>query len=263
VTQIKDVKQENPIVKTLVFDDKLCQKAMPGQFVMVWIPGLDEIPMSVSSASSKNVSVCVKKVGQATEALHRLKIGDLIGIRGPLGNGFSLTRKGNALMVGGGTGLVPLTFLGEKLAKFSVKTTFLAGAKTKNGLLLMDRIESVVKRTKGKMITTTDDGSCGIKCMATEPAKELLEKEKFDMVYTCGPEPMMRKMLSLAEQHNVALQASLERLMRCAIGVCGSCVIGGFRVCMDGPVFAKKQLLAVKDEFGRFKLGFDGRKTRI
>jgi dihydroorotate dehydrogenase electron transfer subunit len=73
----------------------------------------------------------------------------------------------------------------------------------------------------------------------------------------------MVKMFLLAEQHNVPLQASLERLMRCAIGICGSCVIGGFRVCVDGPVFTKEQLQAIRDEFGRFRLDFDGRKGRI
>jgi len=263
IVQIKETKQENLTVKTLVFDEKLCQKAVPGQFVMVWIPGLDEIPMSVSSASYNSVSISVEKVGQATEALHKMKVGDIIGIRGPFGNGFQQTKEGNVLIVGGGTGLIPLTFLGEKLAKSSVKMTFIAGAKTKNELLFADRIESYIQKSRGKTVTTTDDGSCGIKCMATKPAEELLAKENFDMVYTCGPEPMMHKMLLLTEQYDVPLQASLERLMRCAIGICGSCVLGGFRVCVDGPVFTKEQLRKVKDEFGRFKLDFDGRKTRI
>jgi len=74
---------------------------------------------------------------------------------------------------------------------------------------------------------------------------------------------MRKKMFLLAEQHDVALQASLERLMHCAMGLCGSCVLGGFRVCMDGPVFTKEKLRSVKDEFGRFKLNFDGRKVKV
>jgi dihydroorotate dehydrogenase electron transfer subunit len=230
---------------------------------MVWIPGLDEIPMSVSCASPSNMSVSVENVGQATSALHKMKTGDQIGIRGPFGNGFALTKKGSVLIVGGGTGLIPLAFLVEKLAKFQVKMTFLAGAKTRSDLLFQRRIESLVRKTRGKMTVTTDDGSCGLRCIVTEPVEESLAKERFDMVYTCGPEPMMVKMLSLAEEHHLPLQASLERLMRCAMGICGSCVIGGFRVCMDGPVFTKEQLRTVKDEFGCFKLGFDGRKKKI
>lgn len=263
IIQIKTIKQENPMVKTLVFDDEICGKAVPGQFVMVWIPGLDEVPMSISSASSNRVSISVERVGQATETLHQTKVGDLIGIRGPFGNGFSLTKKGSVLIVGGGTGLIPLMFLGEKLVKFSVKMTFLAGAKMKDELLFLDRIESFIQKTRGKMVVTTDDGSYGIKGTVTEPAEELLEKEKFKMIYACGPEPMMYKMFLLAEQHDVKFEASLERLMRCAMGICGSCVLGGFRVCVDGPVFTKEKLRTVREEFGRFKLDFDGKKVKI
>lgn len=250
-------------MKTLFFDDKLCRKAVPGQFVMVWVPGLDEIPMSVSYTSSDDVSISVEKVGPATEALHQLRKGGLIGVRGPFGNGFRLIRKGSVLIVGGGTGLIPLTFLGEKLAKFPVKMTFMAGAKTRGELLFQKRIKSFTQKVRGKLVVTTDDGSYGLKCMATKAAEEVLAKEKFNTVYTCGPERMMHKMFLLAEQHNVPLQASLERLMRCAIGICGSCMLGGLRVCMDGPVFTKEQLRTVKEEFGRFKLNFDGRKARV
>jgi dihydroorotate dehydrogenase electron transfer subunit len=261
--RIKKIKQEGSRIKTLVFDDENCRKAIPGQFVMVWIPGLDEIPMSVScNSSSNNVSVTVEKVGQATEALCGLKIDNQIGIRGPFGNGFSFTKKGGVLIVGGGTGLIPLAFLGESLAEFPVKMTFLAGAKTKDELLFQDRIKSLTRTIGGRMVVTTDDGSCGLRCMVTEPVERILAKERFDMIYTCGPEPMMHKMFLLSEQHNLPLQASLERLMRCAIGICGSCMLGGFRVCKDGPVFTREQIHFVENEFGRFRLDFDGRSVR-
>jgi len=263
VVPLKKAKQENSSVKTLFFYDGLCRKALPGQFIMVWIPGLDEIPMSISYTFSQGASISVEKVGPATEALHALRAGDLIGIRGPFGNGFHLTKKGSVLLVGGGTGLIPLAFLSEKLAKLGVKITFMAGAKTKEKLLFIDKIWGFTRKNRGKMIVTTDDGSCGIRCLVTDAAEELLVKEKFDMIYACGPEPMMYKMLSLAEKHDVAFQASLERLMRCAMGICGSCMLGKFRVCVDGPVFTKEQLLTVKDEFGRFKLNFNGKRLKI
>ena len=263
VVKIKETRQENSGVKTLTFEEKTCLEASPGQFVMVWIPCVDEIPMSISCVSAKGVSISVEKVGQATSALHRMKEGDLIGVRGPYGNGFSMTKKGDILMVGGGTGLIPLTFLGEQLARLDVKITFLTGAKTKNELLFLDRIESFVQRARGRMIVTTDDGSYGIKGIVTQPAEDLMRKEEFDMVYTCGPEPMMHKMFSLAETYDVSLEVSLERLMRCAIGICGSCVLGGFRVCVDGPVFTREQLQQVKEEFGRFKLNFDGTRVKL
>jgi dihydroorotate dehydrogenase electron transfer subunit len=262
--RIKKIKQESSRVKTIVFDDENCFKAIPGQFVMVWIPGLDEVPMSVfCNSASSSVSITVEKVGKATEALCGLKTDEQIGIRGPFGNGFSCTKKGNVLIVGGGTGLIPLAFFEERLTEFPVRTTFLAGAKTKDELLFQDRIKSLTKATGGRMIVTTDDGSCGLKCMVTQPVERLLAKERFDMIYTCGPERMIHKMFSLSEQHNLPLQASLERLMRCAIGICGSCMLGGFRVCKDGPVFTREQLHSAEIEFGRFKLDFKGRRVRI
>jgi dihydroorotate dehydrogenase electron transfer subunit len=82
------------------------------------------------------------------------------------------------------------------------------------------------------------------------------------MIYTCGPEPMMHKMFLLAEQHKVPLQASLERIMRCSIGLCGSCQIGKLRVCKDGPVLNSEQLRSIKEEFGKFRLDFTGKKIK-
>jgi dihydroorotate dehydrogenase electron transfer subunit len=91
----------------------------------------------------------------------------------------------------------------------------------------------------------------------------MLAEEEFDMVYACGPEQMILKVFELAENHRVSMQASLERLMRCAIGLCGSCVIGKYRVCADGPVFTSTQLREVKDEFGSSKRDRYGKRVPI
>jgi dihydroorotate dehydrogenase electron transfer subunit len=112
-------------------------------------------------------------------------------------------------------------------------------------------------------VSATEDGSYGIKCLATKPLESLLAKEKFDMIYTCGPEPMMVKTFVLAEKRGIALEASLERLMRCAIGLCGSCVVGKYRVCRDGPVFTSNQLREVKKEFGISKRDFYGKRIPL
>jgi len=258
--KILDVKNETPTVKTFTFHDKLCAKAKPGQFVMVWIPGVDEVPMTLSAMDSEKVSaITVEKVGVATKALHKMKVGNLIGIRGPFGNSFKPT-KGSVMIVGGGTGLTSLAPLAEKIANLDCKITFLLGAKTRGQLLFLDRVETSMTKAKGKMLAVTEDGGHGRRGLVTKPAEQLLAKEKFDMVYTCGPEQMMHKMFMLTERYKTPLQASLERLMRCAIGLCGTCVIGKFRVCRDGPVFSSQQLREVKDEFGRLKRGFDGKR---
>jgi len=257
IVKIQDVKEENSTVKTFTFRDKHCAKAKPGQFVMVWIPGVDEIPMSLSSISTDGISsITVAEVGEATKALHKKKVGEVLGIRGPYGNGFALT-KGNVMIVGGGTGLTPLVPLAESLVRLSAKIVFMVGAKTWDDLFFLDKIGTVVP----EVAATTEDGSYGLKGFVTELAEQILEKQRFDMIYACGPEQMMFKMFLSSELHNTPFQASLERYIRCGIGICGSCCMGEYRICRDGPVFSGEQLRKARHEFGLFKREVDGNKV--
>ncbi len=263
IVEIMEVKKESVKVRTFTFRDKLCRKAEAGQFVMVWIPGVDEVPMSLSTITSEGLSsITVAEVGEATRALNQRKTGDIMGIRGPFGNGFTPIR-GNVMIVAGGTGVGPLVPLTEKLAKTAAKVTLLVGAKTKDELLFLGRLEKALSHVDSKTVFTTDDGSYGLTGLVTEQAEQQLTKENFDVIYTCGPEQMIYKMFLLAEQHKIPLQASLERIMRCAIGICGSCGIGKLMVCKDGPVLTSEQLRSVKEEFGRFQLDLAGRKTKL
>ena len=263
VTEIVDIKTENPDVKTFTFVDKLCGKAEPGQFVMVWIPGVDEIPMSLSSITTEGLtSITVHAVGDASWALHKKDKGNQIGIRGPFGNGF-VPAEGNVMLVGGGTGLAPLMPLTEKLVKVADKVTVLSGVKCRDNLVFIDRLPDILAAVDSETVFTTEDGSYGIECVVTEQVEKKLQKQKFDMIYTCGPEKMMYSMFLLAEQHKVPLQASLERMMRCAIGLCGSCQIGKLRVCKDGPVLNSEQLRSVKEEFGKFQLDLTGKRIKL
>ena len=262
-TKILNAKTESPTVKTLTFKDEECAKAKPGQFLMLWVPGVDEIPLSILDADEDGaVSVAVKNVGEASSALHGKKNGDIIGIRGPFGNGFT-EREGKMLMVGGGTGVAPLFFLTRRLASASLNPFFVLGAKTKDELLYLNELKDVIAKAGGELITTTEDGSCGAKGMCTEPVEQLLAEEEFDVIYACGPEPMIRKVFDLSGKYEVALEASLERIMRCAVGLCGSCVVGKYRVCRDGPVFTSRQLDEVREEFGFSKRDIDGRKIPL
>jgi dihydroorotate dehydrogenase electron transfer subunit len=254
-SEILDVKPESPTVKAFVLGDRLCSKAKPGQFLMLWIPGIDEIPLSILEAGNGRVSVAVKMVGDATRHLHEMKRGDLLGLRGPFGTSFTESR-GRVILVGGGTGTAPLLFLAKRLAAKADRLSFVIGARTKSELLFLKELDSVC--AEESLTGTTEDGSYGLQCLATEPLEDLLKKQNFNMIYTCGPEAMMRKVFDLAEKRRMPMEASLERLMRCGIGLCGSCVIGKYRVCRDGPVFNISQLSEVKDEFGVSKLGFDG-----
>lgn len=266
IVSIIEVKNETPTIKTSFFHDRLAANATPGQFVMVWIPGVDEVPMSLSTMNPKEglAAVTVKKVGDATSELHKMRAGDLIGIRGPLGNGYNLTEAHDVMIVGGGTGLASLAPLTEKIgATGNRKVTFLLGAETRDELLFLKRMKMYISKINGRIFVTTEDGSYGEKGLITQPSNRLLSTEKFDVIYACGPEKMLYKIFLLTEHYGVPLQASLERFMRCAIGLCGTCVIGKFRVCRDGPVFSGDQLLQVEKEFGHFRRGFDGRRTSL
>jgi len=260
---IQSIKTESPAVKTFTFKDKVCARAKPGQFLMLWIPGVDEIPLSILDVKENDmVSVAVKEVGGATQALHNKKVGEIVGVRGPFGNNFTL-KTGRTLMVSGGTGTAPLLFLAKKLASKATKLVFVIGAKTREELLFMDELKRILAKEKAQLIAATEDDSYGVEGVTTTPVEALLKKQKFDVIYTCGPEQMMWKVFDLAEKHGIVLEASLERLMRCAIGLCGSCVIGKYRVCKDGPIFTAGQLREVKKEFGVSKRDFNGREIPL
>ena len=260
---IEGVKTETLTTKSFMFHDSPCASASPGQFVMVWLPGVDEIPMSLSTISRRGyVAITARSVGEATKHLHGKRVGDMLGIRGPYGVGFTIGRKRRTLVAGGGTGLAALMPLIERLALAKNKITAVVGARTKSELLFLDRIKSVLS-SKGSLTITTDDGTCGTRGLVSEAVEESLQAQSFDLIYTCGPEPMIRRIFDAAKERGIPIQASLERIMRCGVGICGSCCVGKYRVCKEGPVFSQKQLLEVADEFGVYRRDFSGKAVRI
>ncbi len=259
--KIVKIKKETPTVKSIFFRDEFCSKAKPGQFIMVWIPGLDEVPMSLSyMETNKGISaITVKVVGEATEAIHKLEKGAMFGVRGPYGNGFKIF-GGKVLVVGGGIGVAPLLPLVRHLKKVNVKPTVVIGAKNKEELVFVGEMKKILG--KRKVLTVTEDGSEGLKGFASDVLADLLEKDSYKMVYACGPEAMLKKVLDLVLKHKVQAQLSLERYMKCGVGICGSCMIDGFRVCKDGPVFSSKTLIKTK-EFGFLKRTPSGKTVPI
>jgi dihydroorotate dehydrogenase electron transfer subunit len=245
MVRIKKIVEENKNVRTLFFDSEV--QANPGQFVMVWIPGVDEKPFSLSHIG-ENPGITVERKGKFTKRLFGMKEGESLGIRGPYGKGF--LSKGNACFVAGGCGIASLAPLIEQ-----TKNPFvILGAKSKDCLIFE-------KRFRNSKVTT-DDGSFGFHGFATDFFEKTLKEKRFDVVYTCGPEVMMKKTFDLCEAHGIPCQASLERFMKCGMGVCGSCEINGFRVCKDGPVFHSKDLRKMK-EFGKFARLKSGKKVEL
>jgi dihydroorotate dehydrogenase electron transfer subunit len=251
VLEIKSIVKENNKTKTLFFYKKI--EAEPGQFVMIWIPGLDEKPFAVTFTDP--LGITVTKVGPFSSSLHQMYEGQKIGIRGPYGNGFKLKGK-KICIVSGGYGIIPLSFLAERALSKNIEVISVIGAKTKDDLFFLDRLK------ESKLIITTDDGSNGMKGFATDALKEQLKKETYDCIYTCGPEIMMKKVFEICENAGIECQASLERYMKCGFGVCGQCCVDGLMVCKDGPVFNSEQLRKLT-EFGIFNRDGSGSKIYI
>ncbi|MDD1671817.1 MAG: dihydroorotate dehydrogenase electron transfer subunit [Methanomicrobiales archaeon] len=244
---IERVIRETPGVRTFIFNKKI--EFHPGQFVMVWVLGIDEIPMALSAPNA----ISVQRVGDATEALFSLSGGDRLGIRGPFGTWFP--DEGEILAICGGIGAAPLL----QLARTDCINTFLLGARTEEEVPFVDVLDECTN-----LLIATDDGSLGYGGMVTDLLRDhnLVNIETFDAICTCGPEPMMRVILSFLNEKHIPERGffSLHRYMKCGIGVCGSCCIDpeGFRVCREGPVFRGDTLL--ESEFGRYTRDASGRK---
>ena len=249
IVRVEEVVDESPTVRTLRFNDTLCANAKPGQFTMVWMPRIDELPMSVMIAEEDGyAALTIRKHGPTSTALYNTEVNSLLGVRGPYGNSFDV-KKGNVLLVGGGTGLVPLMRLSKLLVKKMSNVTFIMGSKTKDEVIFEKFAKNILRKIKGKVIVTTEDGNYGVNGLATDAAARAIEKNDFDMIYTCGPERMMKKVLELAASNGIPAQASLERLMKCGIGICCSCCVGRYLVCKDGPVMDGEEVLKLA-EFG-------------
>ncbi|MHA2211829.1 MAG: dihydroorotate dehydrogenase electron transfer subunit [Candidatus Thorarchaeota archaeon] len=248
--KISRVLPENHRTKTIIFNPQLNQmKVKSGQFLMVWIPDEDEIPMSVSFESSPEVGITVLPIGTATENLASMTEGQHIGIRGPFGTHFSTDAK-DPLVVGGGIGAAPLRLLVYQLLENGSKVTFLIAARRRDDLLFVEEFSKV---PGVHLLTSTDDGSHGMKGLATDVVMKILEETAFDRLYTCGPEPMMKTLQSISSQNKIPMEASLERFMKCGCGICGTCALDptGDLVCVEGPVFTDKRLDAI-EEFGHY-----------
>ncbi len=254
IVTISDVVKENKDVKTIRFMDPM--KAFSGQFVMVWIPGVDEVPMSLSYLGEEK-GITVKRMGEATRALQEFKPGARIGIRGPHGTHFETERK-NILVVAGGIGIAPLAPFIERSIREGKNVALAFGAKSAQELLFLERLE----QSCNKIHLATDDGSKGYHGFVSDLAEEILEKENFDAVLTCGPEIMMKKVVDISRSRSIPVRASLERYMKCGVGICDSCAINGHHVCINGPVFEGEKLVELKD-FGKFRRDASGRIEQL
>ncbi|MFW6071810.1 MAG: dihydroorotate dehydrogenase electron transfer subunit [Candidatus Bipolaricaulota bacterium] len=252
IRKIKSVNGETPSVKTFKVFDPPSAKSNPGQFVMVWVPGSGEIPLAISGVDDDYVDLTVKRRGPTTKDIHELEVDAKLGIRGPYGNGFS-TPTEPSLLVGGGYGIAPLRFLHQKYSE-QAQIFVVAGASTEQELLFLDELDPVA--------VSTEDGSRGSQGTVLEPMKEVLSEAEVENVFASGPEKMVHGIFDICLNKEVKLEASLERIMKCGVGLCGSCLIDGFRVCQDGPVVGLNQLKEF-EEFGVWERSFSGKREHF
>ncbi|SPD75160.1 Dihydroorotate oxidase electron-transfer subunit [uncultured Desulfobacterium sp.] len=215
----------------------------PGQFLMIWLPGLNEKPFSIAGHDSDGVMVTVRRRGAFSGRLVELKEGSLIGIRGPYGRPFKLV--GNCCIIAGGIGLACLA----PVADLYKDAPILYGEDRASSRIYQERFPSA------SFYTT--DGSAGKKGFPTDDLESVIRERGCDMVYCCGPEPMLVKTVRICNALGVGCQASMERYMKCGTGVCGQCACGQVRVCVEGTVFQGNELLQNPD-FGRRRLDASG-----
>ena len=228
--------QENPL-----------PEMQPGQFVEVRVDDSPNTflrrPISINDVDRVNneLHLLVAVVGDGTRHLAQLTAGSKLNVMYPLGNGFNVTSIQSRLLVGGGVGVAPLLYLGRTISEMGGKPTFLLGARTKHDLLLLDKFKMY-----GEVYVTTEDGSEGERGFVTDHS--IWQKQKFSLVSTCGPMPMMKAVARLSASLDTECELSLENKMACGLGACLCCVEktndkGNVCVCTEGPVFDAKRLI--------------------
>ncbi|HKV89674.1 MAG TPA: dihydroorotate dehydrogenase electron transfer subunit [Thermoplasmata archaeon] len=241
---------ETPSTVTLRFEDPT--PAAPGQFVMVWVPGDDELPMSLSFVGPRK-GVTVKAMGDTSRRILGIPLGARLGIRGPFGSKFDVSPR-QILLVGGGSGTAVLAPAAELALGFGSSVTAALGATTASELLFEGRL-----RGAGATVhVATDDGTAGQRGYVTGLVGGLLQERRYDAVWTCGPEVMMQKVAEAGRAAGVPVVFSVERHMKCALGMCDACALGPYHVCVDGPVFPAETISPLP-EFGRWKRDPSGR----
>jgi dihydroorotate dehydrogenase electron transfer subunit len=229
--------------------EKSLPEIFPGQFAQIKIDGSGSTflrrPISIYDVDYSNNSIflLIKIVGEGTRQLSKLKTNDKLDLIYPLGNSFSEPKGKQMLLIGGGTGVAPLLLLGKYLRqKFNITPIFILGYRTAELVIEIEKFEAL-----GKVHITTEDGSLGHKGYVIHHPVLNQGQQVFDMIYSCGPETMMREVAKLANKLTIPCEVSLENLMGCGIGACLCCVVdtvdqGNINTCTDGPIFNSKQL---------------------
>ena len=209
-----------------------------GQFVNILLDGLYlRRPISVCDCEGDVLTIVYKVVGKGTEQMKDLSCGKVLDVLTGLGNGYDLSLSGDEpLLLGGGVGVPPMYLLAKKLIEEGKDVSVILGFNTKSEIFY----EEEFKKLGARVTVATADGSYGVKGFVTDPMKEL----DYSYFYTCGPEPMLKAVYKTSTTEG---QFSFEERMGCGFGACMGCscktVTGYKRICKDGPVLKKEEIL--------------------
>lgn len=248
-TRIVKIVNEIPSVKTYIIEKpKNYIEPKPGQFNMIYVHGVGEVPISVSDISDNTIAHTVRFVGSVTNVIKNLKEGDIVGIRGPYGKPWPIKEyEGwNILIVAGGIGLAPLRPAIKEVIKRKNKygkLIILYGARTPKDLLYKDELLKYNEIPDVEVQLTVDradeswKGHVGVVTKLIPPVRLDIERT---VAFICGPEVMIKftvKELIKKGLSTKRMYVSLERRMKCGVGLCGHCQLGPYFVCRHGPVF--------------------------
>lgn len=235
--------EASPVYTTLVLRDRaLAQEAKPGQFLHIQC-GTQQLrrPISIGGVTEDTLTLILEVKGKGTRWLSARRPGDCLDVLGPVGHGFPEV-DGKVLLVGGGVGVPPMYCASQKLAQCDALLAF----RSADRMLLAKDFEA----TCGTVTVMTDDGSYGVKGFAAQGVETLLERERYQAVFACGPKIMLKTVTAACQKAGVPVYVSLEERMGCGIGACLGCsvpLVGPegrhmARVCADGPVFRGEEV---------------------
>lgn len=232
------------VVSMEVFAPQIALKSKPGQFVALMVMKEGErIPLTIVDSGKEAIRIIFQEAGFTTKLLGRLNVKDsLYSIVGPLGHATEIKNYGKVILVGGGVGIAEIYPVAKAFKEAGNKVISVLGARTKDLLILEDEL----REAASQLYIATDDGSYQRKGFTTDILRELLGKDKYDLVYSVGPIPMMKRVADVTKEFNVRTIVSLNALMVDATGMCGCCrvtVSGKTKFsCIDGPEFEAQEI---------------------
>ncbi len=234
----------------------------PGQFSMLWVFGVGELPISISGDPANRVQLVytVRSVGQATHALVSCAVGEGIGVRGPFGSGWPVEKAEgrDVLVIAGGIGLAPLRPVIYEVLHNREKygrLVILYGARSPRDLLYRKELAAWARQRETQVLVTVDYGGLswrGHVGVVTTLFKYARLQPAGSLAFACGPEIMMRFVARDLENQGFAqenIYLSLERNMKCAVGFCGHCQFGPHFICKDGPIFPYDRMRPLLEKY--------------